>query len=219
MRTTCKRCDKPVAFPGGKFCGAACSARWERGDRNGRQESQRDVGAFFRRTTRRAILMRMDDAKAVVSAGVATWEEAFKDVERWIGGSMGDDAVSGDSRSARSHWVEGFDSPGARTGPAICGALREFNSERGWPRVQRRLVSCPDCLTKMGEPKGLSLKLEVADCSDCPFLRSNSEYPETLCAASGQRRVGGMSHYESGPSPDWCPLRSASVSVLLKGKV
>lgn len=30
----CKLCkEKPVAYPGAVFCGAACCARWEAGDR------------------------------------------------------------------------------------------------------------------------------------------------------------------------------------------
>ena len=30
---TCKLCDKPLAYPGALFCGGACSARWEGGER------------------------------------------------------------------------------------------------------------------------------------------------------------------------------------------
>ena len=31
---SCKRCGKKLAYVGAIFCGAACSARWEGGDRN-----------------------------------------------------------------------------------------------------------------------------------------------------------------------------------------
>ena len=30
---SCKRCGQPLAYPGAVFCGSACCARWEAGDR------------------------------------------------------------------------------------------------------------------------------------------------------------------------------------------
>jgi hypothetical protein len=30
---SCKLCGKPLAYPGAVFCGAACSTRWEAGER------------------------------------------------------------------------------------------------------------------------------------------------------------------------------------------
>lgn len=44
------------------------------------------------------------------------------------------------------HWVEGFDSPGATTGPAVCGAKRKHAPERGMPRNQRQAVTCSKCM-------------------------------------------------------------------------
>lgn len=55
-------------------------------------------------------------------------------------------------KAAVCHWVEDFDSPEARTGPAVCGARREFNPERGMPRVAKHIVNCPECLAWLARP-------------------------------------------------------------------
>ena len=34
LKHCCELCGKPVAYPGARFCGAGCSARWEAGDRS-----------------------------------------------------------------------------------------------------------------------------------------------------------------------------------------
>lgn len=59
--------------------------------------------------------------------------------------------------------------------------------------------------------------ITVSACSDCLFLWRNMEFPETECRASGDRNIGGRGHYERGPSPDWCPLRTQPVLVQLRG--
>lgn len=59
------------------------------------------------------------------------------------------------------------------------------------------------------------LTLTVNNCSDCPFFSRNSDFPETTCGAA--KRTWGMGYYQGGPSPAWCPMRTADVLVQLKG--
>lgn len=56
-------------------------------------------------------------------------------------------------------------------------------------------------------------EITVKECSDCPFLYQNGEYPESTCKAA--KRTWGMGYYEGGPAPKWCPLRKQPVLVKL----
>jgi hypothetical protein len=61
----------------------------------------------------------------------------------------------------------------------------------------------------------VTVKIIVKDCSTCPGLHQNSEFPESHCSIA--KRDWGYGWYIKGPSPDWCPLRkSKSCTIKLE---
>jgi hypothetical protein len=51
----------------------------------------------------------------------------------------------------------------------------------------------------------------IENCSVCPFLYRNSEFPQTICQLIDQEWWPG--YYTGGPSPNWCPLLEKSVKI------
>lgn len=54
---------------------------------------------------------------------------------------------------------------------------------------------------------------KVVDCGGCPCLYQHGEYPESRCQLAG--RDWGRGHYDGGPPPYWCPLRTGPAVIML----
>jgi hypothetical protein len=58
---------------------------------------------------------------------------------------------------------------------------------------------------------------EVSGCDDCPGLWQNSEFPQSRCNFAD--RSWGLGYHRHGdPTPEWCPLKTASVLVKIRQK-
>lgn len=58
------------------------------------------------------------------------------------------------------------------------------------------------------------INIRVTNCDDCPFLWQNMEHPQSTCTAA--KRSWGMGYHEDGdPIPEWCPLLTKVITVVM----
>jgi len=53
----------------------------------------------------------------------------------------------------------------------------------------------------------------VKNCSNCPGLHQNSEYPDSYCGIAERHWM--MGYYDKGPAPSWCPLRNSITTKII----